>query len=124
MYDFSKFDNLGPFWFIENESEENQAEYWKIVEEHKEKGYNEVMKYIFEYMQKTLIFETPTNLRHRTIKLKKVLKEYQKEYNSIAVVTHYNIVRFILAKKFNINDEPFRSTIKNCEILKSSVDGF
>ena len=34
-YDFSQVDKLGPFWYISNESEENQAKYNKILQQNK-----------------------------------------------------------------------------------------
>ena len=52
-------------------------------------------------MKKTLIYETPTNLIRRTTCLKQLLKEYKSKFNKIAVVSHYNIIRFILASEFN-----------------------
>ena len=52
-------------------------------------------------MVEDLTYETPTNLRRRTERLKEVLRGYRKNYSKIVVVSHYNIVRFTLAKGFN-----------------------
>ena len=68
-----------------------------MIEKHKDKKYEEVMKEIFDYMLLTFIYETPTNLRRRTERIKSMLQEYKKTYSSIVVVTHYNIVRFTIA---------------------------
>lgn len=68
-------------------------------------------------MLETWIFETATNLRHRADKVKAMLREYHKQFKRITVVTHYNIIRFSLAKEFNEKDEPFHCHIANCEIL-------
>lgn len=57
-------------------------------------------------MLETWIYETATNLRHRTDRVKAMLREYRKSYSRIAVVSHYNIIRFTLAKEFNEKDEP------------------
>jgi broad specificity phosphatase PhoE len=73
-------------------------------------------------MKKTFIYETATNLRRRAEKVKALLRDYRKEYTSIAVVTHYNIIRFSLATEFNERDEPFHCHIDNCEIKKLLVD--
>jgi len=58
----------------------------------------------------------------RTNALKTLLKEYRKTYNKIAVVSHYNIIRFILATEFNQKDEPFDCHIGNCEVRKVLVN--
>lgn len=55
-------------------------------------------------MLETWIYETATNLRHRTDRVKAMLREYRKTYSRIAVVSHYNIIRFTLAKEFNEKD--------------------
>lgn len=72
-----------------------------MLEENKGKGYEETIKALLAEMMKNFIYESPTNLRRRTERVKLMLKEYKKEYKSIAVVTHYNIVRFTLANEFN-----------------------
>lgn len=48
-------------------------------------------------MEETKIYETPTNLRRRTERIKDLLREYSKDYKNIVVVSHFNIIRFILA---------------------------
>lgn len=73
-YDFSKVDALGPFWVITNESEENQAKYREVLAENKDKGFEETMRAIYAFMTKTFIYESPTNLRRRTERLKLLLK--------------------------------------------------
>jgi broad specificity phosphatase PhoE len=50
-----------------------------------------------------------------------MLKEYQKQYKTIAVVTHYNIIRYTLAKEFNEHHEPFHCEIKNCALLPAVI---
>ena len=77
------------------------------------------MRSIYAYMTKTFIYESPTNLRRRTKELKNLLNEYRKSFKSIAVVTHYNIIRFSLATEFNERDEPYHCHIGNCEIKKT-----
>lgn len=54
--------------------------------------------------------------------MKLLLKEYSKSYRSICVVSHYNIIRFALAKEFNEKDEPFHCHIGNCEIKKVNLE--
>lgn len=92
---------MGTFWVITNESEENQAKYREVLSENKDKSFDETMRAIFAYMSKTFIYESPTNLRRRTERLKVLLGEYRKQYKSIAVVSHYNIIRFSLTQEFN-----------------------
>lgn len=74
------------------------------------------------YMLQTYIYETATHLRHTRIPLvKELLKEYRKKYNKIAVVSHYNIIRFTIATEFNNRDEPEHSVIENCEVIQRNV---
>lgn len=63
--DFSKVEKVGQYWYIENDSEDNRAEYYNILKNEEGKSYIERLSAIFEYMKKTQIFETPTNLRRR-----------------------------------------------------------
>jgi broad specificity phosphatase PhoE len=121
-YDFSKVEKLGPNWSISNDSEENQTKYNEVFSSHQDKEYSEVLKVVFNYMKETFIYETPTNLRRRAERVKEMLKEYRKKYNTIAVVTHYNIIRFTIATEFNEKDEPFHSHIGNCEITRREID--
>lgn len=72
-------------------------------------------------MKKTFIYETPTNLRKRTTALKALLREYRSKYNKIAIVTHYNIIRFTLANEFDQHDEPIHCHIGNCEVKQTKV---
>ena len=120
-YDFSRVEKEGAFWFLKNESEENQAAYGRIVSQDEGKGYGEVLKAMLEMMLSTWIFETAANLRQRTDRVKAMLRDYRKQYSRIAVVSHYNIIRYTLAKEFNEWDEPAHFHIANCEILPATI---
>lgn len=84
--------------------------------------FREMLKKFMEVMLETWIYETATNLRRRTDKVKDLLREYRKKYTSIAVVSHYNIIRFTIAKEFNHHDEPYHCIIKNCEVIPKSIE--
>jgi len=45
--------------------------------------------------------ETPTNVRERAKKVKKLLEEYSKSYRTIAVVSHFFTIKFLNATEFN-----------------------
>jgi len=49
------------------------------------------------------IYETPNELRQRNWKIKNVFAEIKKKgnYKRIAVVTHFNIIRHLIAKGFD-----------------------
>lgn len=49
-------------------------------------------------MASTLTQETYQNLRHRVYRVKELLKKYKQKYNKIAVVSHFNIIRFTVAR--------------------------
>lgn len=36
-------------------------------------------------------------------------------------MSHYNIIRSTLAKEFNVQDEPYYCTIKNCQVIKAEI---
>lgn len=58
------------------------------------------MEVLMNQLLESFMYESPANLRQRTTRLKEVLKEFRKTYKRIAVVTHYNIIRYTLAKEF------------------------
>lgn len=51
-------------------------------------------------MAKNLIQETYENLRRRGLRIKKLLKKYKDQYNTIAVIAHFNTIRFTVAREF------------------------
>ena len=42
-YDFSQVEKLGPYWYIYNDDETNQTHYWKLIDQHPQKDYQQVV---------------------------------------------------------------------------------
>lgn len=70
----------------------------------------------------TFVYEKPESVRSRVWRIKQLLKNYKEKYNKIAVVAHYNIINFIIAKEFDENNEPKNSAeTKNCEVQPTTL---
>lgn len=71
----------------------------------------------------TFVYEKPESVRSRVWRIKQLLKNYKEKYNKIAVVAHYNIINFIIAKEFDENNEPKNSAeTKNCEVQPTTLE--
>lgn len=77
---------------------------------------------ITEFMNRSKLRETATNVRERARKVKQLLEEYSKKYETIAVVTHFYTIKFLNATEFNEMDEPVNKVhMTNCGVLKTSL---
>jgi hypothetical protein len=74
-----------------------------------------------EDLLESFVYETPANLRERTTRLKEVPQGISEDIQRIAVVTHYNIIRYTLAKEFDDNDHPIFDNVENCSMRGAIV---
>lgn len=58
-------------------------------------------KAILSYMNSTMLYELPVNLRKRCFRIKEMLRSYRKRFNKIAVVAHYNTINYTISEEFN-----------------------
>ncbi len=87
---------------MKNESEENQQKYYEALKnEVAAETHDEKCKTILKVMCPTFVYEKPESVRSRVWRIKQLLKNYKEKYNKIAVVAHYNIINFIIAKEFD-----------------------
>ena len=74
-------------------------------------------------MIETQIYEVPANVRARTQRVKKMLQEYRKKYNKIAVVSHYNTINYTCSENWDADNEPADSlNVKNCQVYETSLE--
>ena len=68
-------------------------------------------------MTDTLIYETPLSMRHRAKKIKQLLQSYREKYQKVAIVAHYNTIRYTVCRSFGEDNEPDgHPAIDNCEV--------
>lgn len=48
---FSNVEKAGEFWFINNDSKENQERYYEVIEKNKDKDFQSKLKDIFEFLK-------------------------------------------------------------------------
>ena len=123
-YNFNAVVEEGDFWFIKNDSQENQQIYFELLSNHEDKTHTEKCQQILNYMSETLISELPEQVRSRTNRIKQLIRDkYANKYKHIAVVAHYNIINYLMAKEFDDKSEPVDSLqVANCEVIHNFLE--
>jgi broad specificity phosphatase PhoE len=98
LFDFSPVDVEGEFWYIKNDSLENQARYFEALKEVQGDYYHEKARSIMDFMHRERVEEKPLNVRLRAQKIKERLREYRKTYKRIAIVSHFFTIRYICSE--------------------------
>ena len=85
-------------------------------------SYQEKQQALLTLLKDKVIYETAAELRTRINKLKDILVEKNKKYKRIAIVSHYYIVRTLLAEEFMENGEIINpKIIQNAEPYHCSL---
>lgn len=69
-FDFSPVEAEGEFWYIKNDSLENQARYFEVLKEVQSEYYHEKARSIMDFMHREGIKETSLNVRLRAQRIK------------------------------------------------------
>lgn len=112
----------GEFWFIRNDSPDNQAKYFEFLRQMEGEYSPEQGSRIAAFMQAERMSEGAANVRLRAEKVKALLREYRKQYKCIAIVSHFYTIRFLCCQEFDQNDEPVdRINMGNCELYPARL---
>lgn len=122
-YNFDSIREQGDLWFLNNESQENQLKYREMLKSIESESHENKNKAILNYMNSTMLYEVPLNLRRRCLRIKEMLRGYRKKFKKIAVVAHYNTINYTISEEFDHKNEPANpAEVKNCEVRGANLE--